>query len=141
MARKDAYLDHLASVRLFSACSRRELRRIASASDEVSVPPGRVLAKQGDLGQECFVVVDGSVTVERNGITVATLGPGSCVGELALLTKRARTANVTADSPLTVLVISARAFRALLDDVPGLSLSLLKVLAERLSALDERAFG
>ena len=59
MAHKDAYLDHLASVSLFSACSKRELQKIAKASDELTVPAGKVLVEQGDTGRECYVLVSG----------------------------------------------------------------------------------
>ena len=138
---KDAHLEHLASVPLFSACSRKELERIAPVSDEISVPAGRVLTAQGDLGQECFVVVEGTVTVDRNGTKLATLGPGSCVGELALLDNGPRTATVTAASPLTVLVIQRNAFRELLDQVPSIAIKLLVSVAGRLREVDERAFG
>lgn len=141
MVAKDAHLQHLASVPLFATCSRRELQRIARSSDELTVPAGRVLTKQGDLGHECFVIVEGTVSVERNGSAVATLGPGSCVGELALLDRGPRTATVTAATELTVLVMTPAAFRSLLDQVPLLAVKLLTVLAGRLREADERAFG
>src|SRR5947199_8099192 len=87
MAGRDTYLEHLASVPLFAACSRKDLQRIARASDEVQIPEGRALAKQGEVGRECFVLVDGKVKVERNGRKVASLRPGSYFGHLSLLDK------------------------------------------------------
>ena len=94
MAHKGAYLDHLASVPLFSACSKRELQKIAKASDELTIPAGKVLVEQGDTGRECFVLVSGTASVKRGTRKVATLGPGDCVGELSLLDHGPRTATV-----------------------------------------------
>jgi CRP/FNR family cyclic AMP-dependent transcriptional regulator len=141
MAGKDSYLDHLAQVPLFAACSRKELQTIAKASDEVTVPSGKVLVEQGTSGRECFVIVDGTATVRRNGRRVATLGPGSYFGELSLLDKGPRTATVTADTALTVLVLGPREFSSILDSVPGLSHKLLSTLASRVRDLDTKAYG
>ena len=141
MPGKDSYLDHLAQVPLFAACSRKELQTIAKASDEVTVPSDKVLVEQGTAGRECFVIVDGSASVRRNGRRVATLGPGSYFGELSLLDKGPRTATVTADTPLTVLVLGPREFSSVLDSVPGLSHKLLATLASRVRDLDSKAYG
>ena len=98
MAHKDAYLDHLASVPLFSACSKRELQKIAKASDEVTVPAGKVLVEQGDTGREASSSSTGNAAVKRGNRKVATLGPGDCVGELALLDHGPRTATVVTET-------------------------------------------
>jgi CRP-like cAMP-binding protein len=134
-------LDHLARVPLFAACSRKELQTIAKASDEVTVPSDKVLVEQGASGRECFVIVDGTASVKRNGRRVATLGPGSYFGELSLLDKGPRTATVTAETPLTVLVLGPREFSSVLDAVPGLSHKLLTTLATRVRDLDTKAYG
>jgi CRP-like cAMP-binding protein len=141
MAGKDAYLDHLASVPLFASCSRKELQTIARASDELSIPAGKTLVEQNDVGRECFVILDGSASVKRNGRKVATLGPGSYFGELSLLDKGPRTATVTADTALTVLVLGPREFSAVLEQVPGMTHKLLAALAARVRDLDTQAFG
>jgi CRP/FNR family cyclic AMP-dependent transcriptional regulator len=141
MPGKDSYLDHLAQVPLFAACSRKELQTIAKASDEVTVPSEKVLVEQGTSGRECFVIVDGTAAVRRNGRRVATLGPGSYFGELSLLDKGPRTATVTAETPLTVLVLGPREFSSILDSVPGLSHKLLATLASRVRDLDSKAYG
>ena len=141
MVGRDTYLEHLASVPLFAACSRKDLQRIARASDEVQIPEGRALVKQGDVGRECFVLVDGKVKVERNGRKVASLGPGSYFGHLSLLDKGPRTATVTAETPVTVLVLGPREFSAVLDEVPALAHKLLAALASMVRELDEKTFG
>ena len=98
MASKRAYLDHLRNVPLFSSCSTRELQTIAKAADELTVPAGHQLTDQGQMGREAFVLIDGSVTVKRNGKKVTNLGPGSVVGELSLLDHGPRTATVVTDN-------------------------------------------
>lgn len=123
------YLDHLAAIRLFSSCSKRDLQRIAKASDEIQVDVGRELTVQGALGHEAFVIVDGQADVTIDGVVVNTLGPGEHFGELALLDGAPRMATVTATSPMRVLVIDQRAFLALLDEVPGLARKVMVTLA------------
>ena len=92
MASKKAYVDHLRSVPLFAGCTRKELERIARSGDEVKMTAGTLLVDQGQTGVEAFVMLEGSVTVKRNGRKMATLGPGAIVGELSLLDHGPRTA-------------------------------------------------
>ncbi len=142
MARgKNAYLDHLRNVPLFSACTTKDLQRVAKAATEMNLPSGYKLTDQGQMGNEAFVLVDGSVTVRRNGKRVTTLGPGAMVGELSLLDHGPRTATVTADTDLTVLVIDQRAFTALIDDVPALAHKLMASLAGRVREFDRQFYG
>ena len=141
MASKRAYLDHLRNVPLFSSCSNKELQTIARATDELTVPAGHVLTDQGQMGREAFIIVDGSATVKRNGKKVATLGPGSVVGELSLLDHGPRTATVTTDTDATVLVIEQRYFLGVLEDVPALARKLLASLAGRVREFDRQYYG
>jgi CRP/FNR family transcriptional regulator, cyclic AMP receptor protein len=138
---RNSYLDHLAAVPLFSACSKKELQAVAKASDEIDLPAGRVLCEQGTIGREAFAIVGGEAEVRRNNRKVATLGPGSYVGELALLDHGPRTATVVATTDIKVLVLGAREFSALLDDVPSISHKLMKALAHRIRELDAKAYG
>ncbi len=139
MARKDSKLEDLARVPLFSACSKKELGMISRASDEVTVPAGKILTEEGKPGYEFYLLVDGQVTVKRGGRKVATLGPGKSFGELALLTRAPRNATVVTDTDSKVLVLGQREFSGLLDEVPGLAHKLLTSLAVRLQEADARA--
>src|SRR3546814_3564362 len=107
MARQN-HLDHLASVPLFSACPKKELQAVAKASDQVDLPAGRVLCEQDSIGREAFVILEGSADVRRNNRKVATLWPGDCVCEMALLDHGPRTATVHAASDLSGLALGAR---------------------------------
>jgi CRP-like cAMP-binding protein len=138
---RDTYLDHLASVPLFAACSRKDLQKIAKASDQVSVPEGRVVVEEGSSGHEAYVIIEGEAEVERNGQQVATFGPGDHFGELALLDGGPRTATVKASTDLELLVLGQREFAGVLDEVPGLAHQIMSTLASRIRALDEATYG
>lgn len=138
---RNSHLEHLAAIPLFSALSRKELQRVAKASDEVTVDAGHELVRQGDVGREMFVLVEGSATVRRNGRKVATLGPGSAIGELSLLDQGPRTATVTTDTPARLLVLGPRELSAVLDDVPTVAHKLLATLAARIRELDSKIYG
>ncbi|MFL6205479.1 MAG: cyclic nucleotide-binding domain-containing protein [Acidimicrobiales bacterium] len=140
MARQ-THLDHLASVPLFSACSKKELQAVAKRSDEATIPAGRTLCEQGAVGREAYVIVSGTAEVRRNKKKVASIGPGTCVGELALLDHQTRTASVIASTDLTVLVIGVREFASLLDDVPSITHKLMKSMASKIRELDTQAYG
>jgi CRP/FNR family cyclic AMP-dependent transcriptional regulator len=140
-AKDSAYLDHLANVPLFTVCSKKDLQRIARASDEVEVPAGKTLVEEGKPGHEFYLIVDGMASVLRNGRRIAKLGPGQYFGELALLDRGPRSATVQADTDMTVLVLGQREFAGVLDEVPGLAHKLLSSMAMRLREADSRAVG
>lgn len=139
--KKTSVTDHLASVPLFNACSRKELGVIAKAGTEMSFPDGTELMKQDQSAREAFVLTEGTVVVKRNGRKVAELGAGAFLGELGLLDKGPRTATVTAQGPVEALVLGPREFAGLLDEVPSISHKLLKAMATRIRELDTKAFG
>ncbi len=126
MASKKAYLEHLRNIPLFSACSTKDLEKIAKAGDEVVMPTGSLIVDQGQTGREAFVIIAGTAIVKRNGKKVANLGPGSVVGELSLLDHGPRTATVVAETDVTLFVISQRHFLGVIDDVPALAHKLPK---------------
>jgi CRP-like cAMP-binding protein len=138
---RTSHLDQLAAVSLFSACSKKELQAVARATDELDLPAGKVLCEQGAIGREAFVLVSGTADVHRNDKKVATLGAGDCVGELALLDHGPRTATVTAATDCKVLVIGAREFAAIIDEVPPIAHKILKSMAARIRDLDTKTFG
>ena len=141
MARIDRYLTRLGQVPMFQACSKKDLVTIGRSGDTTTFDTGDVLVKEGMRGQEFFVLVDGKVSVTRDGISVAELGPGDYFGELALLDPRPRDATVTATTPGEAFVIEQRRFLALLTDVPQLNAKLLLGMARRLHEADSRPVG
>lgn len=141
MASKQAKIDHLSKVPLFEGCSKKELERVARASDEIVMTPGTVIVDQGQTGREAFVVMDGTVVVKRSNRKVATLGPGDVVGELSLLDHGPRTASVICETDCTLLVIEQRHFRGVIEEVPTLAIRLLATLASRIRDLDRSYYG
>jgi CRP/FNR family cyclic AMP-dependent transcriptional regulator len=122
----------LANVALFSACTDKELDRLARHAEIVDFRGGDVLMTEGETGHEFYVIIDGEVGVTSGGDTVAKLGPGAYVGEQALLDPGPRTATVTALRDTQTVLLSSREFYAAIDDVPGLSRKLLAGMAKRL---------
>jgi CRP/FNR family cyclic AMP-dependent transcriptional regulator len=129
------------SLPLFSECSDKELREIDALADEVHIPAGREIIRQGDIAREFVVIAEGEVSVVRDGIEVARLGPGQHFGELALLDSRPRNATVTAVTDVTAQVVDRLGFQTLLEDSPTLTLNLLRATANRLADLDHSSTG
>jgi CRP/FNR family cyclic AMP-dependent transcriptional regulator len=136
--RKNQRVDLIREVELFAGCSAVELGRIAALTTEVLAPAGQVLAKRGQQGLEFFIIVEGRATATRKGVHLATLGPGSFFGELALLDGGRRTATVVADTDMRLLVLSRREFDGLLQVAPLVATKMLKELGVRLRKADEK---
>jgi len=130
--RKNAKVDLISRAPLFSELSKKELGEVASIADEIDLPAGRALTTQGERGREFFVIVEGSVKVEKNGRKVNELHAGDFFGEVALLTDATRNATVTATAPLRVLVVTDTAFKSLTRRMPSIAPKLLAPLAERI---------
>jgi CRP-like cAMP-binding protein len=122
---------------MFVGCTADELEEIDRLTDEVHVEAGRTVIRQGDLGQEFALIVEGEAEILKDGVVVATIGPGTYFGEVALLDSVTRTASVVAKTDLVLEVIDRRGFNTLLDDLPRLSRSILKGLAHRLAELED----
>lgn len=127
----------LKTVSLFSDLSKRHLEMIAEAGQERRILEGRVIARQGSPGGEVFIIVEGTARVERDGRLVARLKEGDCFGEMSLIDGEPRSATVTAESDVVVvLVVAASKFHALMESAPALSRSLLATLSKRLRSAD-----
>jgi CRP/FNR family transcriptional regulator, cyclic AMP receptor protein len=131
----------LSKIWLFSTCTAKELRLIRRELEEVSVAPGRVLCEQGTIGREFFLIMEGQAAVKRNNRKAATLGPGQYFGELALLDRRPRSATVTSETDMTLLILGQRQFNGVLDAVPPLSRKILAAMATRLREADAKGFN
>jgi CRP-like cAMP-binding protein len=139
MATHSDKLDLLRRTPLLSALGSRELEEVGRLVDEVDVPAGRVLMREGDTGSEFFVVVSGTVGIDRGGTRVRTIEPGDFFGEIALLAEGPRTATATTDAPATLLVLGHREFHSLMDEYPAIRTCVLDALAARLRSLDPEA--
>jgi CRP/FNR family cyclic AMP-dependent transcriptional regulator len=135
---RDTFVEHLARVPLFAACSKKDLQLVAKRAEDVKVDAGKQLVTEGDTGTEFFVIIDGNASVQRHGQKVAELGPGDFFGDLALLDRAPRNATVVAESPMELLLLGQREFAGLIDDVPEFAHKLLAGLARRLRDQDRQ---
>jgi CRP-like cAMP-binding protein len=133
MHRHDVLDEHLAQVPLFVGLSKKQLRLISQLATVREVPAGTVLIEQGEVGHEFIVVVQGEIEVSQGGRVVGEHGPGSWVGEIALLEQRPRNATVIAKTRVKLEVINQREFAGLLEEMPELAQQVRAVAAERLA--------
>ena len=130
---KDAKIELLKRVPLFSKLDKKGLHEVALIADELDLPSGKEMAAEGDRGREFFVLLKGEAEVTKGGQRINTMKEGDFFGEIALVTKMPRTASVTATSDVDVLVITERAFDSLLKKSPEISRSVAEALAERVA--------
>jgi CRP-like cAMP-binding protein len=98
-----------------------------------------VLARQGEIGREFVILLDGEVEVARDGRVIAVRGPGEYIGEIALLDDRPRSATVSAKTDVTAEVLNRAEFVSLLADAPELSSRIMATMARRLAELDSES--
>jgi CRP-like cAMP-binding protein len=134
---RQATVERLAQVDQLNACTKSQLEEVARLAERVQVGEGEMLAREGRIGREFFLILSGTVAVTQKGRRVNTLGPGEFFGELAAMNPGPRNATVTALSDLDVLIIGPREFAAMAD-IPGFRDALLKSMANRLRTMDAR---
>ena len=137
---RNAKIDLLRRVTLFSGCSKRELNEIARIADEIDFPEGKTLIVRGEPGRQFFIVVEGTVEVVKDGETLPPHRGGSeFYGEISLVSGSPATATVTTTTPVRALVIAPQHFRALLDRSPSIQRRILHAFSERLAPhVDQR---
>jgi CRP-like cAMP-binding protein len=123
--------SRLASIDLFSSLSKRERTEIASRADEIDVPEGTHLVREGEFAYEFFVIEDGSAEVLRDGQHVADLGPGDFLGEIGIVTQAPRNASVVAREPTRVMVLSEQDFRGVARSFPTVAEQIREAVRER----------
>jgi CRP-like cAMP-binding protein len=121
----------LKSIPMFASLDKRDLRRLAQASDEIDVSEGKRLLNEGEFAYEFMVILDGQAEVTRDGEHVADLGPGDVLGEIAALERGKRNATVNASSPMCLAVMTAREMRQLASSIPEFGETLRRTASER----------
>ena len=125
---RDRKTELLAATPLFEGLEPEELGRIADRTVETDYGTGGVIVREGEIGTGFFVIVSGSVGVVRDGETVGRLGPG----ELSVLDRRPRNAQVVATEPTSCLALASWDLEAVITEQPTVALAMLRVLAGRL---------
>jgi CRP/FNR family cyclic AMP-dependent transcriptional regulator len=132
----DKKLELLSRVPLFSGLDKAGLAQVGKLADEIDLPAGKQLLRQGDDPHEFFLIVDGSVRIDRDGEQINVQGPGDFLGEIALLDGGERSATATAVTPVSLLVLGRREFNSLLNEFPDIRNSVLTTLARRVRRLE-----
>jgi CRP-like cAMP-binding protein len=133
----------LRRVRLFSDLPPSELKQVAAITNEQYYLDGEVIARQGEPGEEMYVIVSGEVLVtssddSRPAVELARRGPGDYVGEMAIISQEPRMATLTAHGAVRVLHITQAQFEAILRERPETSLAVMRVLCARLKEMQQR---
>jgi CRP/FNR family transcriptional regulator, cyclic AMP receptor protein len=122
----------LKGVTIFSTLQHEQLSRVVESGEVVEHPAGATLTEEGAIGHRFYLILAGTVQVERGGRTVDTLGRGEFVGEIGLLGGGPSTATVRCTSPTSTLTIWRERFWELLESQPTIALRILEVLCRRL---------
>jgi CRP-like cAMP-binding protein len=121
----------LRELHVFDGLSRKQRRLLASRADELEISPGKMLCSKGETAHQFFVIEDGTAKVVRDGQYLDELGPGDFFGEMGLLDNAPRNADVVAQTPLRLMVLSGRALRDLAREAPGFARKLSRSVEQR----------
>ena len=123
----------LREIPLFASLGKRELEQVGAWTDEVELPAGRVLGREGSVAYEFFVIEDGAVEVTVDGKHLTDLGPGDFFGEIGLLERERRTATVTTTTRVRAIVMFGRDFRHMEREMPQVAQQIRGAIETRLA--------
>src|SRR3954453_17940280 len=124
------------TIPLFAGLSRKECRVLAPRADEIDLDEGKTLVREGEWAYEFFAIEQGTVEVRRGDQLLAELGPGDFFGEMGLVSDTRRNASVVASSPVTVIVMTAQAFRQTSREMPEVATKIRAAIEERCRQLE-----
>jgi CRP-like cAMP-binding protein len=131
---RDTKVEALRAAPLFEGLSDKELTEVAMRTDDLDFAAGKVLCKEGEIGSEFYVIMEGEAEVTREGEHLETLRSGDFFGEIALVEDVPRNATVTAATPLRCFLLTRGRFLHVLDDEPDVERKVMRALAKRLAA-------
>jgi CRP/FNR family transcriptional regulator, cyclic AMP receptor protein len=108
--------NRLTAIPLFSQLSDEESKRLAAFATETSIAEGQILMKQGDYSTELIAIEEGTADVLRDGNKIASLKEGDLIGEMGLLEREPRNADVIATSPMRVIKLTHWEIRRMSED-------------------------
>lgn len=122
----------LARVPMFSELKKRQIHSLARITETANFAAGHEIVTEGEAGNFCAVIVDGSVEVIWGGSTITRLDSGEIFGEMAVIDPAPRSASVRTLTEVTAIRIQQSAFAEVLSEDPQIALAVLKTLAQRL---------
>ena len=131
--------DLIQQVPLFSGLDKKELQGLASSMKERSFDEGHTVAVEGQSGIGFFIIAEGEAVISVQGEELKTLGQGDHFGEIALIDDGARTATITAKTPLKCYGITSWEFKPLVEQNSHLAWKMLQMMAKMLRASEQRA--
>ena len=134
---EERLIKMIRGVLLFSGLKDKQVKSIANAGKELSYQVGQVIVREGEMGVGFFLILDGKVEVRKGTRVLSKLGTGQFFGEMALLDRQPRSADVVATAPTNCYGLTAWAFEALVRSQPEIALNMLKELTARLRKSDE----
>jgi CRP/FNR family transcriptional regulator, cyclic AMP receptor protein len=131
--------DLLERVPLFAGVSAAGIEELGAIADEVDVRAGTILTHEGYREGFFFIIIAGSVRIERAGRAINVIGPGDYFGEIALLDGGPRTATATTETPCRLLSMTYQMFHELLDASPAIRAAIMEAVGQRLRELEAEA--
>ena len=129
--------ERLQGVPWFAACTEEQLLEMARIAERLRIQAGEVIVREGRLGRELFVILEGTARVTRDGAVVNILHAGDYFGELAAIEAVPRSATVQATTDLDVLIVGPREFESMME-IPGFRNALLSGMSRRIREADDR---
>jgi CRP-like cAMP-binding protein len=123
----------LLEVPLMAGLGVRGRRLLARRADDIDVPEGTELAREGELAHEFFLILEGTAKVTRGRRFVRELGPGDFFGEIGILASKQRIATVTATSQMELVVLTSAALRSIAREEPSVARTIQGEIEKRLA--------
>jgi CRP/FNR family cyclic AMP-dependent transcriptional regulator len=123
--------SRLKAIPLFSQLSESEAHRLATFASETSIAEGQILMKEGDYSTELIAIEEGTADVIKGGRKIASLGEGDLIGEMGLIEREPRSADVIATSPMRVIKLTHWEIRRMSEDTLD---RIKQIIAERRQA-------
>ena len=121
----------LKTIPLFQSFSEDDLRKIAPFAEEHSVGQGETVVREGDYSYDLQIIEEGTAEVRHGGEKIAELGPGDFFGEMGILERDRRNADVVATSPMRLISLKSYDVKRMERTLPGAVTQLQEVVAQR----------
>jgi len=129
--RKTAFINPTLANELENDFNEHEIAALASLGTIVDLNAHEIFATEGAIGQEAVILITGTAHVMRDGDTIAEVGPGTILGERALLKHEPRNASLMTTSPTKLVVLNRREFASFLDQCPRVAAKVDELVSTR----------